>query len=220
MPTQRADILIVEDEPSVRSSLSQIFTQIGHDVRSASDGFSALYELRRKSSDILLSDLNMPSMSGFELLSIVRRRFPATLVIAMSGAYVGDGIPAGVAADAFYQKGTDLGALMRIVRGMSDSERQPAFRHPGTAMPIWITKNENGPFGTRYVTITCPECLRTFPQLRESATPVIQEVACTYCATVIPYAVVQPTDAGIGEAILSEVRPEMSAHTGERRLGG
>ena len=56
-------------------------------MRSAEDGFSALEEIRRLTPDVLLSDLNMPHMSGFELLSVVRRRFPAIYAIAMSGAF-------------------------------------------------------------------------------------------------------------------------------------
>ena len=55
--------------------------------------------------DVILSDLNMPGMSGFEFLSVVRRRFPTVKVIAMSSAFAVDDIPPGVAADAFYQKG-------------------------------------------------------------------------------------------------------------------
>ena len=216
MPTKRVELLIVEDEPSVRLSLSQIFTQTGHGVRPASDGFSALCEFRRKIPDILLSDLNMPGMSGFELLSIVRRRFPGVQVIAMSGAYVGDGIPAGVAADAFYQKGMGLGALLQIVQTMSDSERQPALRRADTSPPIWIPRNGHGPTGMPYVTITCPECLRTFPQLARSVIPVIQEATCTYCSAVIRYAVVEPTETGIGEAILAEGRPEMLTPVDQR----
>jgi CheY-like chemotaxis protein len=86
MPNAKAQLLIVDDEPSIRMSLAQIFTASGHNVRSAADGFSALYEIRRGIPDILLSDLNMPGMSGFELLSVVRRRFPAIQVIVMSGA--------------------------------------------------------------------------------------------------------------------------------------
>ena len=85
MPDTRLRLLVVDDEPSLRRSFSLVFHQLGYDVRSAEDGFSALSEMRKEIPDILLSDLNMPGMSGFELLSVVRRRFPAVPVIAMSG---------------------------------------------------------------------------------------------------------------------------------------
>ena len=82
-----ARLLIVDDEPSIRYSLACVLTEIGYDVRSAEDGFSALLEIRNEVPEILLSDLNMPGMSGFELLSEVRRQFPAIQTIAMSGAF-------------------------------------------------------------------------------------------------------------------------------------
>ena len=99
MPHAKIKLLIVDDEPSTRMSLSHIFTELGHGVRSAKDGFSALFEIRQEIPDVILSDLNMPGMSGFEFLSIVRRRFPGIHVIAMSGAFSGDGVQPGVAAD-------------------------------------------------------------------------------------------------------------------------
>ncbi len=119
-------ILIVDNECSVRTTWAQILTQIGYQVRSASDGFSALREMRQRLPNILLSDLNMPGMSGFELLSVVRRRFPQVQAIAMSGAYMGDGASGGIAADAFYQKGTGIGRLLQIVQAMSRPERRRA----------------------------------------------------------------------------------------------
>ena len=56
--------LVVDDEPSIRMSLSHIFAEHGHCVRSAVDGFSALIEIRTELSEILLSDLNMPVVSA------------------------------------------------------------------------------------------------------------------------------------------------------------
>src|ERR1700751_6290745 len=103
MPNPKMKLLIVDDEESIRMSLSQVFAEFGHSVRSAKDGFSALSEMREEIPDIVLSDLNMPGMSGFEFLSVIRRRFPAIRVIAMSGTFSGDGIPPGVAADVFYE---------------------------------------------------------------------------------------------------------------------
>ena len=60
MPDLKARLLIVDDEPSTRTLLSQIFGNLGHPVRAAEDGFSALEQIREEEPDILLSDLNMP----------------------------------------------------------------------------------------------------------------------------------------------------------------
>jgi len=95
-------LLIVDDDPSIRDLLSETLTEIGFSVRSAEDGPSALAEIRKDIPDILLSDLNMPGMPGFELLSVVHSHSPSIPLIAMSGAFSGDEVPSGVAADAFY----------------------------------------------------------------------------------------------------------------------
>jgi CheY-like chemotaxis protein len=113
-----ARLLIVDDEPSIRYSLTCVLTEIGYEVRSAEDGLSALLEIRNQVPEILLSDLNMPGMSGFELLSEVRRQFPAIQTIAMSGAFHGDEVPSGVAADGFYQKGSSVGSLLQLMGGL------------------------------------------------------------------------------------------------------
>lgn len=91
-------------------------------MRTAADGFSALAEIEREVPDILISDLHMPGMSGFELLRVVRRQFPSIRVIAIS-AFSGEEIPAGVAADAFFQKGRGFGNLLMILESLPPPER-------------------------------------------------------------------------------------------------
>ena len=191
MPQANVRLLIVDDEPSTRMLLSHIFTELGHSVRSAEDGFSALFEIRQEIPDIILSDLNMPGMSGFEFLSVVRRRFPEIHVIAMSGAFSGDGVQPGVAADAFYEKATSLGSLLQIVEAVTHPER-PAIQLPSKLAPIWIQSNGHDPSGEAYVVIACPECLRTFPQVLGKAISPIRETACVHCSSLIHYAIVQP----------------------------
>ena len=149
MPDQKANLLVVDDEPSNRMSLSCLLKQIGYSVRTAEDGLSALIKIAEEVPDILLSDLHMPGMSGFELLAVVRRQFPGLRTIAMSGAFSGDAVPLGVAADAFYQKGSGVGLLLNLVETHSlrprvqddlakvqggDLEMLPAFQ-PLTAGP-------------------------------------------------------------------------------------
>ena len=112
-------LLIVDDEPSVRTLLAQALTPSGYRVQSCAGGLSALSTIRQEIPDVLVSDLNMPGMSGFELLAVVRQRFPGIKIIAMSGAYSGNGIPTGVVADAFYGKGTNFHALTQILDAMA-----------------------------------------------------------------------------------------------------
>ncbi len=108
VPVEGTNLLIVDDEAGIRTLLSAILSESGYSVRIAKDGFSALAEIRDEIPDILLSDLSMPGMSGFELLSVVRRRFPLIQTIAMSSMFSGDDLPLGVVADAYYEKGTNI----------------------------------------------------------------------------------------------------------------
>jgi CheY-like chemotaxis protein len=122
----------VEDDISVRVTISQLLSERGYEVTTAADGFDALLCLREQVPHLILSDLNMPQMSGFELLSVVRRRFPEILVVASSGAYDSSEIPNGVIADAYYAKGQEsssglLGVIANLIRtgpkGHKGSER-------------------------------------------------------------------------------------------------
>lgn len=200
MPDTKINLLVVDDEAPTRLALSNIFTRLGYQVRTAEDGFSALAEIRREVPEIILSDLNMPGMSGFELLSVVRHRFPAIRVIAMSGAFSGDSVQPGVAADAFYEKASGLGSLLRIVEIMAHPERESTPSHPRTLAPAWIPKNGHDPNGEEYVTISCPDCLRTFPQVHGEAVGLIYRTECIYCGRLIHYAIIQMTDAASPQA--------------------
>jgi CheY-like chemotaxis protein len=191
MPNLKARLLIVDDEPLTRNLLSQIFAKLGHPVRAAEDGFSALEQIREEEPDILLSDLNMPGMSGFELLSVVRRRIPRIYVIATSGAFSGGGVPHGIAADAFHEKATGLESLFQLVRKAAKFGKQVRADDDGSA-PIWISPAGRNASSEASVLIACPECLRAFSLSVGAADFVIHETRCVYCATAIHYATVQP----------------------------
>jgi CheY-like chemotaxis protein len=193
MPNATVNLLIVDDDAALRISLSHIFATFGHRVRCAADGFSALSELRVKVPDVILSDLNMPGMSGFEFLSVVRRRFPTVKVIAMSSAFAVGEIPPGVAADAFYQKGSNLGSLLQIMEGMTLPEPL-SLAHSSAPAPIWVESNGQPAPGGAYITLTCPECLRAFPQLSAETPLRVHETNCIYCKRAFAYAIVEPAE--------------------------
>jgi CheY-like chemotaxis protein len=118
------DVLIAEDNPTTRFGYQQLLSRWGFITRTAHNGLAALVQLRMAKPDILLSDLEMPGMNGFELLAIVRRLYPEIRTVAMSGAFAGDQVPDGVCADAFYAKaGGGFPRLHAILNGIC----HPAF---------------------------------------------------------------------------------------------
>lgn len=180
MPNAKPSLLIVDDESSVRTSLSCVLAAIGYRVRTAEDGLSALIALREEIPEVLISDLNMPGMSGFELLTQVQRRFPNLKTIAMSGAFSGDEATSGVAADAFYQKGSSMACMLRIIENLPWRERMPF--HPATP-PAHAS---NGPDGLNrgeadLDMAICPDCRKPVSQGLNQAALQKGEAFCDYC---------------------------------------
>ena len=119
-------VLVVDDKEWIRIAISLVLEEFGYSVRCAEDGHSALREIHLQNPDILVSDLTMPGMSGFELLINVRRLFPAIKVIAMSGSFSSTEVPTGVLADAFYPKGGSVSALLQTLRALPrNTDRVP-----------------------------------------------------------------------------------------------
>jgi CheY-like chemotaxis protein len=194
------DILVADDNPLLVNVLSEIFKEYGCIVRTASDGFAALATIRNRVPDILISDLDMPRMSGFELLSIVRRRFPSIAVIAMSGADSGVAVPQGIAADAFYAKGSSsVARLFEILCAIKDEATRHSLR---VATPIWIpgVPINRGRLAT--IAVACPDCLRTFSHCLHDAKLLRTECCCPHCHHAVQLAIVRPAanmdQAGFG----------------------
>jgi CheY-like chemotaxis protein len=179
-------ILVVEDDATVRHTISKLLSNQGYEVSIAVDGFDALLQLQRKIPDLILSDLNMPQMSGFELLSVVRRRFPEILVVASSGAYDSSGVPNGVIADAFYAKGQeDASRLLEII---STLIRTGPISHKNQNAPVWIPRNGVGHDGKPFVVLTCTQCLRSFPfAVDHEPTAEVLKTPCIYCPNAVTY---------------------------------
>jgi len=207
MPNTKATLLIADDEPSIRLSLSQSLAEMGYNVRSAADGFSALREIRNELPELLISDLDMPGMSGFELLAVVRRQFPALRTIAMSGSFSGDEVPSGVAADAYFQKGNSILALMRIMESLPRMERY-AYQSSTPEAPLWIDHDRRGMAPDEQVIITCPECLRTFPQTLGSGYR-RRKTDCIYCYSTIHYEIAPIAGKMPLQALQRRVAPAM-----------
>lgn len=78
-------ILVVDDEPLIRRSLSELLTLSGYTVSAASNGQEALDLLKKYTADVIISDVKMPQMDGLQLLKQVKTLFPLTPMIMVTG---------------------------------------------------------------------------------------------------------------------------------------
>jgi two-component system, chemotaxis family, chemotaxis protein CheY len=86
----RARILIVDDNASLRRSLDQILTRAGHEVIQAADGAEASRISHDRAVDLVILDLFMPEKDGIETLRELRARAPGVPIIAISGGTADD----------------------------------------------------------------------------------------------------------------------------------
>ena len=82
---QRKRILVVDDEPSIRSSLGKLLTTAGHEVILAENGAEATRRWRELGADLVILDVFMPEMDGLETVAALRAHAPRLPIIAMSG---------------------------------------------------------------------------------------------------------------------------------------
>ena len=83
-----ARVLVVDDEPAVRSVVEQTMIRFGHDVKTATDGFDALKKLSLGRFDLVITDMVMPEMDGVKLIGHIRETYPNIKIIAISGGGV------------------------------------------------------------------------------------------------------------------------------------
>ena len=99
MPNE--SILIVDDDPIIRKSLREMLRLEGYEVDAASDGGEALRKLEQSPFDVVLTDVKMPAVGGFELLSKIKSSSPDIVVILITGYGSIDEAVNGIKAGAY-----------------------------------------------------------------------------------------------------------------------
>lgn len=189
----RYRILVVDDEPAILQTAKPILESQGYEVGLAEDGFDALNHLTRGVPDIIITDLRMPNMSGFELLSVVRKRFPEIGVIAVSGEFVPAVPTESLLADAFIAKGGSPRELFaRILELLGQAPIRPRLKRCEEAA-VWIARSKQD-----YIVVTCPYCLRTSPTNQPRGNDV-QRIECPHCGKHVTFRMV-PGPELIGES--------------------
>lgn len=83
-------ILLVDDEALVRKSLHESLTKDGYTVEEAASGEAALAMVQEKHYPVILTDLNMPGLSGMDLLAAFTEKAPTSLCVVITGFSTAD----------------------------------------------------------------------------------------------------------------------------------
>jgi two-component system sensor histidine kinase/response regulator len=129
---ERPAILLIEDEARLRDNLQTLLQREGYHVTTAQNGAEGIKQLRKESFDLVLTDLVMPEVDGFQVLEYLKAYSPATVVVVMT-AYVS----AGSAIDALRKGAYDYLSkpfdfdLMKatITRALEKAHLQESLRH-------------------------------------------------------------------------------------------
>jgi len=123
-----ARILIVDDDPNIRDLLRLHLASAGYDVTVAEDAIEAGYMVLKAPPDLIISDINMPHMDGFEFIAALKsdKTLPDIPVIFLSSQEDGDGRGREVGAVGYVHKPVRADHLLSLV----------AQHVPGGSVPI------------------------------------------------------------------------------------
>ena len=123
-----AKILVVDDDESLRELLRMHLAAAGYEVSTAADAISAGYLVLKNPPDLILSDISMPHMDGFEFVAALKsdRTLPDIPVIFLTSMEDGD------------HRGKELGMVGYLTKPVrTDRLLEMVARHvPGGAIPI------------------------------------------------------------------------------------
>jgi DNA-binding response OmpR family regulator len=122
-------ILVVDDDRVTLGNVCQFLNQEGYEIKCATDGLQALKLLEQERVHLVLSDIFMPEMNGYQLLSQVRGRFVRIPIILMTGDFtLGPPRVSCGEADAYLLKPLDLENLVHTIRAvLKETRPRPRF---------------------------------------------------------------------------------------------
>lgn len=124
----KADIMIVEDHPTMREAMRLILEHEGFEIREAPDGAAALAMARAQPPDLMFLDLNIPGTSGADVLSELKgdsATKSVRVIIVTATGEEGRDFVLSLGADEYFTKPFSPTALLRTVERVLQGEAKP-----------------------------------------------------------------------------------------------
>lgn len=122
----RPPILVVEDDASIRSMVVELLSLEGYPVAAVASGIEALAIVERQRPVLILLDLRLPGMNGWEFTDHLRRRGVHTPILVMTAAHSVKVWAEEVAADGYVAKPFSVDDLLAEIERLLASSHQPA----------------------------------------------------------------------------------------------
>jgi DNA-binding NtrC family response regulator len=189
-------IVVVDDEPITLKQLRRILEKAGYRVSTFSTPQRALEHLETSGCDLVISDVQMPTMNGMELMTRIKGQYPAMEVILITGYASLDGAVEATREGAFYyleKPFTPDRVREQVKQALAISRTRQAAEQPGVS--------EKG-------ALKIPVIIGESPKIREVVS-IIQQIGPTDCNVMIT------GDSGSGKELVAR-----AIHAASRRADG
>jgi DNA-binding response OmpR family regulator len=156
-----ARILVVDDEASIRRTLTQIFTRTGYQAAEAASGQEALQQIARQRFDLVILDIRLPDMDGTDVLKAARPTAPDTVFILLTAHGALDSAIVAVRHGAFdyLLKPSPVQEIVRAVEaGLAERQRRLSREEPValleralTSLKVATEQREAVPLSERFL---------------------------------------------------------------------
>lgn len=119
-------VLVVDDEPAVRDVLQDLITSLGYHATTADGGQSALQLLTKGNIDLVITDLMMPQMNGWQLLKRIKQQTPTLPVIVLTGyiSQEGEAMLTSNQTDGYLVKPVDRAKLQKTLDTFREKQQR------------------------------------------------------------------------------------------------
>jgi DNA-binding NtrC family response regulator len=109
-------VLVVDDEKMIRDLMGETLSAIGYTIKTAEDFDSAEEILGNEAIDVVITDIMLADKTGFELIKLIKDRYPNTPVLAISGKNISKQSIMNVGADGYIAKPFRIGVVEELIQ--------------------------------------------------------------------------------------------------------
>jgi CheY-like chemotaxis protein len=136
-------VLVIDDDELVNSMICEVLTDEGFRIEAALDGFEGVKKFQPKKHDLVITDLVMPGMNGWEVAAALRKRKPGLPIVLITGQGSGSwNAPflreQGIAA--VLHKPFDFGLLCTVLKNLTAHAERLAAHHPAVLLPPKLSR--------------------------------------------------------------------------------